>query len=107
MFGQPVRISLEQQREVVEFVLQLAVAGQAGGEGAEFGRGEMVLLQFAEQPAQLLGEPGRRALRWNNFNSSSYCINKARKTITRPSSVSRRGGSDLQFFEYELCEPLE
>ena len=38
MFGQPVRISLEQQREVVEFILQLAVAGQAGGEGAEFGR---------------------------------------------------------------------
>ena len=58
MFSQPVRTSIEQQGKVVEFVLKLAAFRKVGSEGAKFGGGELMLLQFTEQPAELLGETG-------------------------------------------------
>ena len=107
MFGQPVRISLEQQREVVEFILQLAVAGQAGGEGAEFGRGEMVLLQFAQQPAQLLGETRPTGAAVEQFQFVLVLHQQGAQNHHAAFLGEQAWRSDLQFFEYELCEPLE
>ena len=58
VFGEPVGVSLEQEREVVEFVLEFAAQIGAGGQRAEFGGRELMLLQFAEQLAELLGKTG-------------------------------------------------
>ena len=58
VFGEPVGVSLEQEREVVEFVLKFAAQIGAGGQRPEFGWRELMLLQFAEQLAELLGKTG-------------------------------------------------
>ena len=76
----------------MEFVLEFAAQTGAGGQSPEFGGRELMLLQFAEQLAELLGNPGRRALGRNNFNPLSCRINRARSTITRPSSASKPDG---------------
>ncbi len=56
MFGQPVRVSFTEQRQVVEFVVKFAAFPKPGRERAEFGGRELMLLQFAEQLAELLRE---------------------------------------------------
>ena len=51
VFGEPVGVGFVQQGEVVELVAQFAAQIFALCEGAEFCRGELMLLQFAEQLA--------------------------------------------------------
>ena len=58
VFGEPVRVGLEQQREVVELVLKFAAQAGAPRTATEFGGRELMLLQFAEQLAELLGKTG-------------------------------------------------
>jgi len=82
-------------------------ANQGGRTAPKPGWRELMLLQFAEQLAELLGETGAaRAVR-NNFNSLSCRINRARSTITRPSSASNPAGIGRRAHRGRTARALE
>ena len=61
VFGEPVCVGFVQQGEVLELVAQFPAQIFALRERAKFCRSELMLLQFAEQPAQLPSEAGSAA----------------------------------------------
>ena len=55
---EPARIGIQQQRQVMEFVLKFAAQAGLPRQRVKFGGRELMLLQFAEQLAELPGETG-------------------------------------------------
>ena len=108
VFGEPVGVSLEQEREVVEFVLEFAAQTGAGGQRAKPGGRELMLLQFAEQLAELLCETGAARAGAKQFQFA-FVPQQQGAQHHHPALLGEqtRWQRDAECVENEPCKPLE
>src|SRR5476651_592740 len=74
---------------------------------AEFCRGELMLLQFTEQLAQLLGEAGSARAFGKEFQFALVAHEQRAQNHDAAFVVQLFRWRDVQFFEDKLREPLE
>ena len=108
VLDEPVGVSVEQQGEVMELVLEFAIRAGTPGQRAESGGRELMLLQFTEQLAELLGETGASGAGAEQFQFA-FVPQQQRAQDHHPPFLGEqpRRPRDAQRIEDKLREPLE
>ncbi len=107
MSGEPVCISVVEQREVVKFVLKLAASRQAGGKRAEFFRRQVVVLQFAEQLAELPGKTRTAGAPVEQFEFTLVLHQQRSQNHDAALLGKQLRQRYMQIVKHELRKPLE
>ena len=107
MLHQPVRVFFREQREVVELVAQFAAEFFIGGERAEFGGTELVLLQFREQRAEFLRKTGAASAAGKKFQFARVFSQQRAQHHQPPFTGQQFRRRDVELFKNEVRQPVE